>query len=596
MTPQFAFAEAAPRRVANVIVQLLADAGVSAVFGVPGGAISPVYDALLDEPRIRVINTHHENAAVYAAAAWAKAKGTVGVVLTTSGPGITNALTGIASAHADGMPVLVLGGEVPRKNYGRGALQEGGPYAMNVVSMLRHVTKLSAEVTSADLAGVMIQKAMQTAQSGRKGPVFLSLPLDILGAQTTPPRLVVGVEARFALDEAAVDLALAHLMTAERPMILAGSGCRWGNGPRVLRSLAERLSIPVCTTPKAKGVFPESHPLSLGVHGHGGSTRSAQYVREGIDVILAVGTSLGDASTNGWTAPLRASRAFIQVDIDSTQLGRNYHVDLGLVGSAADVLGALEKVSPPMGIPNRRVHVPSRLEAVPDQTEHSRLTSVEALKELQSVLPTSAVYVSDIGNHMIAAIESLKIDRPDAFHVYSGLGSMTSSLGSALGLKLAHPDRPVVVVCGDGTLSMSSGEIATAVNENLSVLFFVVNDGKYGMVEGGHRAIYGRTPTFETKTDVTAIAKSLGARTLTVSSRGEMLELGAQLLPFRGPVVVDARVVGHGITPPARFDDIKNGQARAPTGFAPMAQAAPNLSAPRIPSPRPSLPRPNLPA
>src|SRR5205823_5918923 len=216
---------------------------------------------LIDEPRTRVVNSRHECSAVFAAAAHARATGAAGVVLVTSGPGITNAITGMASCFTDGLPVVLIGGEVPRKNFGRGALQEGSAYSLNLVGMLKHVTKWASEVTCGDGAVSAIRKAMSMANSGRKGPVFLSLPLD------------------------------------------------------------------------GKGVFPESHPLSLGIFGHGGHPSATAYLDAGIDVLVAVGTSFGDAATNSWTDKLKPSRCSIHIDIDSSQIGRNYQVDLGLVGS-----------------------------------------------------------------------------------------------------------------------------------------------------------------------------------------------------------------------------------------------------------------------
>ncbi|MHB8872189.1 MAG: thiamine pyrophosphate-binding protein [Myxococcaceae bacterium] len=529
-------------RVADQLASALEAAGIRVVFGVPGGSIAALYDALMDQPRIRVVNMNQESTAVHAAAAYARATGSVGVVLTTSGPGVTNAVTGIASAFCDGAPLLVIGGEVPRANFGRGALQEGSPYHLNLVGMLRGITKSSTEVIRPDAAVSALRKALATASSGRKGPVFLSLPLDIQAATASVPRMTIDVESSFQLDRATLDAAVHQLITAERPLILAGSGARWAGGPRALRELAERLQIPVATTPKAKGVFPESHPLSLGVFGYGGHPSASEYLRKRVDVLFAVGTSFGDVATNGWADSLRPEKCLIQVDIDSAQIGRNYSVDLGITGPAERVLLELAQMVPPKApFPltlGRQTH-----------TDASACSGGQSLKpqrvlwELQQILPRSTAYTCDIGEHLMFALHYLTIDQPDGFHVSTGLSAMGSSLGAAMGVKLAHPDRPVVAVCGDGSLSMAAMDIAAAAQAHLDVIYLVMADGRYGMVEDGNLAIYGRTPLYPITLDIQALAKGVGARAYRIERPGELLELGAKaLLDGPGPVVIEARI------------------------------------------------------
>ncbi len=546
-------------RVADQIVRTLADSGVRTVFGVPGGAISAVYDALLDEPRIQVINTRHESSAVFAAAAHARITGAVGIVLTTSGPGVTNTITGIASAFCDGLPIVVIGGEVPRKNFGRGALQEGSPYSLNLVGMLKHVTKWSSEVTSGDGAVSAIRKAMSMASSGRKGPVFLSLPLDVQGELAPVPRLSLNVESRFEVDRSSLDAAVQALVTAKRPLILAGSGCRWDKGPDAVRQVAERYQVPVATTPKGKGVFPETHALSLGIFGHGGHPSATEYLDAGIDVLLAVGTSFGDAATNSWTNKLKPSRCAIHVDIDSSQIGRNYQVDLGLVGSAGRILSAVADLAPPLKpareVPSRRFY--SCPEAA---TDGDRIKPQRALWELQQLMPTSTAYCCDIGEHMMWALHYLTIDRPDGFFLSSGLAAMGSSLGMALGVKAAQPDRPVVVICGDGTMGMSAMDVADSAATGLRIIYFVMNDQRYGMVESGHEKIYGRSPQFPVKLSVSELARGIGAEVVTIRKAGELLALGSSaLLEGQKPLVLDVQISKTERMPARpRFDALKD--------------------------------------
>jgi acetolactate synthase I/II/III large subunit len=545
-------------RVADQLVQAFVDAGVRAVFGVPGGSIAPLFDALIDERRIQVVPTHHEASAVFAAAAFARATGSVGVVLVTSGPGVTNTITGVASAFCDGLPVLVIGGEVPRKNFGRGGLQEGSAYTLNLVSMMKNVTKYSGEVFSSDGAVAALRRGLSLANSGRKGPVFLSMPLDIQSAKTSVPRLTVNVESTFRLDRSTLNAAVNKLLTCKRGMILAGSGCRFDHGPKALKDLAERFGLPVATTPKAKGVFPESHPLSLGIYGHGGHPSSTEYLEGGVDVLLAVGTSFGDAATNSWTDLFRSQACFIQVDVESSQIGKNYTADIGIVGAAVDVLDAIAALAPPARptrpVFGRRTFKPA------DQGDVGPLTPQRALWELQQLLPTSTAYTCDIGEHMMFALHYLSLEQPDSFYLSSGLAAMGSSLSSALGVKLADPDRPVVAICGDGTMSMSGLDVATAARMGLNILFVVLNDGRYGMVEEGNLAVYGRTPAYPVMLDIGKMAEGMGARSYTISQPGELLGLGSSaLLNGSKPVVLDIRIDRAEKMPRrARFDSLKH--------------------------------------
>jgi len=546
-------------RVANQIVKALRDAGVTTIFGVPGGAISAVYDALLDEPGIKVINARHEASAVFAAAAHARVTGNVGVVLVTSGPGVTNTITGVASCFCDGLPVVVIGGEVPRKNHGRGALQEGSPYHLNLVAMLRHVTKWSAEVVNADAAVPTIRKGIATAKSGRRGPVFISLPLDVQGSTTSAPKMSVNVESRFEIDRSTLNAAVQELVTAERPLLLAGSGTRWDGGPRALLEFAERYQVPVATTPKAKGVFPESHPLSLGIFGLAGHPSASDYVRRGADVMLAVGTSFGDLATNSWTGDLKPSRSFIQIDIDSAQIGRNYAADLGLVGSASTLLSRLAELAPPArpvrSVGGRRFHTdPSEMidPSVPIKPQR-------ALWELQQLMPRSTAYCCDIGDHTLWALHYLTLDEPDAFYMSSGLASMGSSLSSALGFKAADPNRPVVVVCGDGSFGTAGLDVVDAVQQEHNIVFLVLNDRCYGMVENGHRMIYGRSPEFPVGGSVSEMATGFGARSIVAKQPGDILNIGTtEILKSRRPLVIDVQFdVDERMPKMARLDSLK---------------------------------------
>ncbi len=526
-------------RGADLLVSMLKGAGVDVVFGLPGGAISPVHDALLDQD-IRVITTKHEANAMFAAAGYAQTSGKLGVVAVTSGPGALNCMTGLASAFCDNLPILLLVGDVPRKAQGRGVLQDSSAHGLQIVEMSRHISKLAAEVASPSQLPHMLRRAIQTALSGRKGPVVLTLPIDIMTAQVTAPRVggsitMGGLVAGETLDEIAE-----LLLGAERPLILAGSGVRGHGAPAKLLAVAERFGCPIATTPKAKGVFPENHHLSLGVLGLGGHRSARSYIDGGADVVLAIGTSLGDMATDGFAPSLQATRALIHVDIDARQIGKSYTPTHAIVASAAELLGGLSERRTDFTPRKRALHTGVDRHVLPSSTKPDRIGSHDAITELQSLLPKDTIYTIDSGEHFLYAVQYLEINQPDAFVVMTGLGSMGQSIGAAIGAALAHPGRSVAAICGDGCFAMNAFEIATAVQENIPLRVFVFNDERLGMVENGHEKVYGRRPRYSTgPLDICSIARGLGAAAIRIDQTGQ---LDATLLECPGPLVIEVRV------------------------------------------------------
>lgn len=531
-------------RAADLIVATLAEAGVEYVFGIPGGAISPIHDALLDSP-IHPITTRHESGAMFAAAGYARATGNLAAVAVTTGPGILNAMTGLATAHCDGTPLLLLVGEVPRPSHGKGVLQDGSAHGLRVIEMVRHISKLALEVPRPSALPHLLRRAIMTAMSGRRGPVVLTLPLDVTMAQVALPRRGGQLAHRNVIEPELLDEIGALLLSARRPLLFAGSGMRGDGAPERLVALAERLSCPVITTPKGKGVFPEDHPLALGVLGLGGHRSAKRYFESSVDLVLAIGTSLGDLATDGF-APHVQAPTLIHVDIDVQQIGRSYAPTHAVVAPAADFLDALlaqlaKRPTRPRAIRSGTggiVRHELSASAKPD-----RIASQEALAEIQELLPRDTIYTVDSGEHFVFATHFLEISHPDSFLVMTGLGSMGPSIGAAIGAQLAHRDRFVAAICGDGCFAMNAFEVATAVAERLPIRVFVFNDERLGMVELGHQTIYGRRPEYSTKPlDVCALAQGLGATTLRINQTGQMRCVRDTLLHTRGPVVIDVRI------------------------------------------------------
>jgi acetolactate synthase I/II/III large subunit len=530
-------------RGADLVVAMLADAGVDVVFGLPGGAISPIHDALLDT-KLRAITTRHESGAMFAAASHARLTGRLGVVAVTSGPGVLNAMTGLASAWCDGVPVLLLVGEVPRPAAGKGVLQDGSAHGLQIVEMARHITKLAVEVPRPSALPHLLRRAITTAMSGRRGPVLLTLPLDITTAQIAPPRASGSFTTTPSIPGDVLDEVAGLLRDAQRPLLLPGSGVRGDGAPALLRAVAERIACPVATTPKAKGVFPESHPLALGVLGLGGHRSAQRYLEAGLDVVVAIGTSLSDLATDGFSPHLQGRRALIHVDVDARQIGKSYSPTHAIVAPAATFLGGLsEQLGEEATLRLRALPGGVERHVLPSSVRGDRLAGQDAIVEIQAALPPGTLFTVDSGEHFLFAAHFLEINLPDAFLVMTGLGSMGQSIGAAIGAKLAHPGRMVAAICGDGCFAMNAFEIATAVAERLPIRVFVFNDERLGMVEHGHQTVYGRRPSYSTAPlDVCAVARGLGATALRVTRHTHLRAARAVLSDAPGPVVVDVMI------------------------------------------------------
>jgi acetolactate synthase-1/2/3 large subunit len=528
------------RRGADAVVDVLVDAGVTRIFGLPGGAISPLVDALLDEPRLRPFTFRHEATAAFAACGLALETGRVAALYTTSGPGLTNALTGIASAFCDAVPLVVLVGEVPRAVQGRGAIQDGSSMALNIATMLRPVTKAVFEATDANTLPHLVHRALRVASSGRRGPVAVIMPLDAQLGVTIEARMAAQVTESYSLADDVMSDVAARVMKATRPAIFAGNGARDATTAAALRAFAEHTGIPVMTTPKGKGVFPEDHPLSLGIFGLGGHASARRYLEEHVDCLIALGTRFGDLATDGWSRELYPTRTLIHVDIDGSALARNYTADVAVVAPACVFLDDLRARLP---APPARCSRAGGIERQEDASLHPSsnnglVSPARLMLELQKAMPSDTIWVVDSGEHALFAHHWLQVSLPDAFLTMSGLGAMGSSTGVAIGAALAHPGRRVCVILGDGGFLMTGQDVVDAAAFGLDVTFVVMNDRSLRMVELGHESVYGRTPSFTTPdVDVVAAARAFGAASAHVVTSAELPDVSV-----RGVHVLDVKI------------------------------------------------------
>lgn len=541
-----------PATVADAVFALLEREGCEYVFGVPGSAITPMYEALRGHPAIRHILAKHEEGAAFMAYGYAMVKRTLGVCMSTTGPGATNALTGVACAMADGVPLMLLTGQTPTRQFGKGAIQDSTRLGVDSVGLLAGVAKLSINVPSPERAQDVLEGAIRSALTGRVGPVHVSLPVDV---QKQKPSWKARRSAKKCarsrpFDPASLDYAIRLLGTSQRPAILAGHGVSLSGAWKPLFELATRLGIPVATTPKAKGVFPERNPLSLGVFGFGGHLRAEAYLLgSDIDVLLVVGSSLGEFSTNDWDERLQPSRALIQIDIDPEEIGKNYAVDVAIVGDARAALeGLVNRCATVSKAPNKtfvhiRETVPKLIETAYLAAPESPLKPQRVMHEMRAALPDETLLFVDTGNCILWANHYFEALAPATYFLSLGFASMGNGLAAAIGAKLAAPTKTVVALVGDGAFAMNGMEIHTAVEYDIAVIWVVLNNGGHGMVYHGERMVLGHdlgANKFRAPLDIAAMATAMGARAVRVETATDFRRELEAALAAGVPTVIDA--------------------------------------------------------
>lgn len=541
---------------AHAILEILEGEGVQYIFGVPGGPLTGFFEAVHERQRIRFVLAKHEGAAAYMAAAYARVSGKLGVCCVTSGPGATNALTGIASAYADSLPVLLLTGQVATHVFGKGAIQESSVYGTDLVEIFRPITLQSSMFPSVSRVPDLLRGAIRVAFSGRRGPVHLNMPADMLGR---PVRLAPLAPEQYRPHSAPVDRqALANaavlLANAQRPCILAGHGVSLAGAEAELLTLAHAQRIPVATSPKGKGCFPERDSLSLGVLGFGGHDQAERYLGSGeVDVLLVVGSSLNEFVTNAWTLPAKPRTALLQLDIDARSIGRNMPIDVAIVGDAKASLSELSlelvrKSAPPRAaepLAELRASVPRHVAAAAMSSDAAPIKPQRLVAELRRAMPDDAMLFVDNGTAIIWASHYFEARAPRSYFIDLGLAAMGSAVSGVVGGALAAPNRRAVALVGDAAFAMHGAEVHSAAEQGLPIVWVVLDNGGHGMVHQGETIMKGTsfgTSLFQVPLDVTGMARALGATAVKVSSPAELRAALVEALQAPGPTVIDAVV------------------------------------------------------
>ena len=482
---------------AKALIQSLEKEGVDVVFGLPGGANLPIYDALVDA-NLRHILVRHEQSAAHMADGYARIKRKAGVCFATSGPGATNLITGIATAYADSSPIIAVTGQVPVSMIGKDAFQE-----TDIIGVANPCTKYAFQPRKASEIPESVKKAIYIAESGRPGPVLVDVPKDVQQetADMKFPELIKvrGYNPIMDADLSQVGKAVEFLVKAERPIIMAGGGVNLSGAFSELQALAELLTSPVVTTFKGKGAFAENHPLAMGPIGMHGHAEANKIILEA-DCILAIGARFSDRSV-GRFDEFGKGMSIIHMDVDPAEIGKNKSVDVAVIGDVKSSLRSLIKMLSKKIVEKKYETSNSWLKRRKDLIDYYSesikdyprdVTAKKALKKLRECLPANAIATTEVGQCQMWASLHFDVISPGTFFSSTGLGTMGFGFPASIGAKAARPNVPVVDIAGDGSFNMTENSLAVSVLDNLPVIIFLMNNYMLGMVAQWQRTFYNR--------------------------------------------------------------------------------------------------------
>nr|WP_191910207.1 thiamine pyrophosphate-binding protein [Microbispora cellulosiformans] len=506
--------------VADFFLEQLDAMGVDAVFGIPGGNISAFIGALRRHPRIRFVIASHEGGAAFMADGYARATGKLGVCLVTAGPGALNALTGVASAHRDQVPLLVVGGQVRTGDFGRRPIQDSSDLGVNLTAMYSHVTGYSTTLAEPRTFPRILAQAINVATGPRPCAAYVSVPADLA-------RMPAGDEkAAVPAWRPALDLPYGHarhvlqaLARARRAMIFLGGGAReaLSAGQAEFHELVRTLRVPVATSLRGKGLFPESDELSLGVLGMAGSERARAYAAAGVDTLVVIGSSLGEWATRGYDRSFTTASTYFHVDLDPSVFGQLLRGGEHIQADAATFLRALCRELPALADVPQAAPLPPGLPAPPPASGEARMSPVTVMLALNETLGGEDDLYVDMGNCTAWATHHLVIDPPARIFYPCGLSSMGWSCGAVVGGKIGDPARTAIALLGDGSFLMNGSEVRTAAKNRAGAVYVVLDDGYLGMVNHGEHAQSGGVVPLDDdyyflgEVDLARFAESLGA-------------------------------------------------------------------------------------
>ncbi|MCC6870101.1 MAG: thiamine pyrophosphate-binding protein [Burkholderiales bacterium] len=554
--------------ISNQLVKYLEARGVRHVFGLCGHTNIAVLAALSKSRKIRFINTRHEQIAAHAADGYARATGKASVLLSHLSPGLTNAATGVANAALDSIPMVVIAGDVPTHYFGKHPHQEVNLHAdASQYEIYRPFVKRAWRVDSPHLFPEIIEKAFALAESGRPGPVLVDVPMDVFSKEIDVAlwkRVQANSReiARPSLDDETAETMIRALLAAKAPIIYAGGGVLLAHAADEMRELAEHLSLPVAHTLMGKGALPDDHPLILGMTGFWG-TKYINAKCRSADWILALGTRFSEADCSSWedayTFRMPPTK-LIQIDIDPAEIGRNYPVAIGAVADLKAALRVLLRVArklAPKGVKrdklvaemaaNRTKFVAGNRKAMASDAWPMRPERI--LADLREVMPRDAILCTDVGWNKNGVGQQFPIYTPGSIFTPGGFATMGFGSPAALGAKVALPDRVVIALIGDGGFGQNPAALATAFEEDIAVVWVIMNNRAYGTIAGLEAAHYDTTfgTVFEKhgkpwSPDYAAIARAYGVEGVTIGSAADLKPALAKAMRSKKPIVIDVNM------------------------------------------------------
>jgi len=538
------------RTGAAIVLDTLENLGVETVFGYPGGAIMPLYDALYDH-RLAHVLVRHEAAAVFAASGYARSTGRTGVCVATSGPGATNLITGIVDALMDNVPLVALTGQVRTAVMGTDAFQE-----VDVAAITHQVTKRNIVVRSIDQIEPALREAFSLASGSRPGPVLVDLPTDVLRALVPSEHLDPRVEsssprAKPQAEPALLDAAIAALATAERPVVIVGGGARWSGATEVFRSFAARAGAPIVATLHGLGAAYPGDPAFLGMLGMHGWKRANHAVAKA-DVIFALGMRFDDRVTGDPSKFAPNARTIVHADIDRSEFNKVVPAQITLHGDLRETLVALDHRLARVALPSFaqwRAQACAPHERLPcDDTRDDHLSATDFLDALFAALPADAIVSTDVGQHQMWAAQRVRASHPQHFLTSGGLGSMGFGLPAAIGAQVAHPGRTVVAIVGDGGFQMSMAELATLRRHDLPVKIVLLDNRNLGMVRQWQELFYNArysATALPDNPEFTTIARAYGVEARLVDHANAVDAAIARMIESSGPMLLHCACYPH---------------------------------------------------
>ncbi|NLU50761.1 MAG: biosynthetic-type acetolactate synthase large subunit [Syntrophomonadaceae bacterium] len=530
---------------AEVLIRCLKEEGVDVIFGYPGGVVLPIYDALYSSD-IKHVLVRHEQGAAHAADAYARVTGKVGVCLSTSGPGATNLVTGIANAYMDSVPMVAFTGQVPTGLIGRDAFQEA-----DITGITLPITKHNFLVKKGQDLVRTIKEAFHIARTNRPGPVVVDLPRDIMAGDMDfngyPNEVgLKGYRVVRNCNMGQVLLAVETIQKAERPVIYAGGGVIGSDASELLQELAIKMKIPVATTLMGIGCFPETHYLSLGMLGMHG-TRYANYAVSEADLLIAVGVRFDDRVT-GKISSFAPHAKVIHIDIDAAEIGKNFGVDIPIVGNVKQVLEEIvPRLQPCEQFTEWHRTIDRWKEEFPltysESHEEGRIKPQYVVEQIYYATQGHAIITTEVGQNQMWAAQFYKFTQPRTFITSGGLGTMGFGLPAAIGAKIGRPDMTVIDIAGDGSIQMNIQELCTAVEQRLPIIICILNNHFLGMVRQWQELFYGGRYSYtdiSVQPDFVKLAESYGAIGIRVKDYQDVMPVLQEALTVTDrPVLLD---------------------------------------------------------